>query len=187
MSQITKKAIAEAFIRIMENKPMGKITITDIAEECGISRMTFYYHFRDVYDLIEWICREYVKEVYGDISRYESWQAGLNSLCTIIYENRKFARNVYDSIHRDYLERYILEIVYELFLDRVEEVSKGFDISRKNQRYIASFYMHAVEGVVADWMKADFKDSPEAVSKRLSVLLDGQVMDAIKNLEHYDD
>ena len=125
MSQITKRAIAEAFVRIMESKPMGKITIGDIAEECGISRMTFYYHFQDIYDLIEWICREDVKKVYGDKSKYESWQAGFLSLCRIIYENRKFVRNVYDSFHRDYLEKYIFEIVYELVLDRVNQLSEG--------------------------------------------------------------
>ena len=52
MSQTTKRALAQSLKRLMARKPLSKITISDITEDCGISRMTFYYHFQDIYDLI---------------------------------------------------------------------------------------------------------------------------------------
>ena len=58
MSQITKRAISASLKHLLLQKPLGKITINDIAEDCGINRMTFYYHFKDIYDLIEWTCVE---------------------------------------------------------------------------------------------------------------------------------
>lgn len=59
MSTITKRALAEALKKMMEKKLLSKITVTDLAEACGINRHTFYYHFRDIYDLVEWIyCSE---------------------------------------------------------------------------------------------------------------------------------
>ena len=58
MSQTTKWAMAMALKHIMTQKPLSKITITDITEACGINRMTFYYHFQDIFDLIDWICQE---------------------------------------------------------------------------------------------------------------------------------
>ena len=54
MSQTTKRALEASLKHLLAKKPLDKITINDIAEECGISRMTFYYHFKDIYDLIEW-------------------------------------------------------------------------------------------------------------------------------------
>ena len=51
MSQTTKWAMAMALKCIMTQKPLSKITIADITEACGINRMTFYYHFQDIYDL----------------------------------------------------------------------------------------------------------------------------------------
>ena len=54
MSQVTKKALAAALKDQLLKKPLHKITINDITEECGINRMTFYYHFKDIYDLVEW-------------------------------------------------------------------------------------------------------------------------------------
>ena len=58
MSQVTKRALEASLKNLLLQKPLSKITINDIAEDCGINRMTFYYHFRDIYDLIEWSCEE---------------------------------------------------------------------------------------------------------------------------------
>lgn len=56
MSNITKKAIAASLKNLLKEKKLNKITVQDIADDCGINRQTFYYHFQDVYDLVEWIC-----------------------------------------------------------------------------------------------------------------------------------
>lgn len=53
MSQITKRALEQSLKNLLREKPLSKITVTDITEDCGISRMTFYYHFKDIYDLVE--------------------------------------------------------------------------------------------------------------------------------------
>ena len=58
MSNITKKALMESLKKLMLQKPLNKITINDLTADCGISRMAFYYHFRDIYDLVEWACLE---------------------------------------------------------------------------------------------------------------------------------
>lgn len=58
MSQTTKRALAQSLKKLLQTKPLSKITINDIAEDCGVSRMTFYYHFADIYDLVEWTCQE---------------------------------------------------------------------------------------------------------------------------------
>ena len=53
MSQITKRALEASLKNLLLQKPLNKITINDITEDCGINRMTFYYHFKDIYDLVE--------------------------------------------------------------------------------------------------------------------------------------
>ena len=58
MAQTTKRALEASLKKLLPRKPLNKITINDITEDCGVNRMTFYYHFQDIYDLIEWICLE---------------------------------------------------------------------------------------------------------------------------------
>ena len=53
MSEVTKRALEQSLKNLLSKKPITKITINDIAEDCGINRMTFYYHFKDIYDLVE--------------------------------------------------------------------------------------------------------------------------------------
>ena len=58
MSNITKRAIEQSLKNLLMKKPLTKITISDITADCGMNRMTFYYHFKDIYDLVEWVCLE---------------------------------------------------------------------------------------------------------------------------------
>ncbi|MCB6543809.1 TetR family transcriptional regulator, partial [Desulfovibrio desulfuricans] len=58
MSNATKYALEAAFKKLLLKKPLDKITINDLTGECGISRMAFYYHFKDIYDFVEWVCLE---------------------------------------------------------------------------------------------------------------------------------
>ena len=58
MSDLTKRALEQSLKNLLLQKPLHKITISDIADDCGINRMTFYYHFKDIYDLVEWSCQE---------------------------------------------------------------------------------------------------------------------------------
>ena len=58
MSQTTKRALEASFKKLLLEKPLNKITINDITEDCGVNRMTFYYHFKDIYDLVDWILAE---------------------------------------------------------------------------------------------------------------------------------
>ena len=61
MSQVTKRALEQSLKNLLLKKPLTKITVGDIADDCGINRMTFYYHFKDIYDLVEWSCLEDAK------------------------------------------------------------------------------------------------------------------------------
>ena len=76
MSQMTKRALEASLKKLLLQKPLNKITISDIAEDCGISRMTFYYHFKDIYDLVEWVCVEDAARALAGKKTYDTWQEG---------------------------------------------------------------------------------------------------------------
>lgn len=76
MSQVTKRALEASLKHLLLQKPLNKITINDIAEDCGINRMTFYYHFKDIYDLVEWSCQEDASRALAGKKTYETWQQG---------------------------------------------------------------------------------------------------------------
>lgn len=125
MSQITKRAISASLKHLLLQKPLGKITINDIAEDCGINRMTFYYHFKDIYDLIEWTCVEDASRALEGKKTYDTWQQGLLQIFEAVLDNKPFIMNVYRSVSREQVETYLYKLTYELLIGVVREKAAG--------------------------------------------------------------
>ena len=86
MSQTTKRALAQSLKKLLQTKPLSKITINDIAEDCGVSRMTFYYHFADIYDLVEWTCQEDASVALAGNKTYSTWQQGFLNIFHLVLD-----------------------------------------------------------------------------------------------------
>lgn len=95
MSQTTKKALEASLKKLLLKKPINKITINDIAEDCGVNRMTFYYHFTDIYDLARWACLEDCAQALANNKTYDTWQQGFLNIFNAVLENKPFIKNVY--------------------------------------------------------------------------------------------
>ena len=74
MSNTTKLALEASLKHLMLLKPLDKITISDLTTDCGISRMAFYYHFKDIYDLVEWSCLEDARKALRGKKTYDTWR-----------------------------------------------------------------------------------------------------------------
>ena len=179
MAQTTKRAIAASLKRILEQKPLNKITVTDIAKDCRISRHTFYYHFRDVYDLMEWTYRTEGERLLEGKRDYENWQQGMAEIFRYILDNQAMVRNALRSGSRDYLLPYLYQRTHKLLFAVVEEKSQGRSISREHKEFIADFYKNAFAGVVLDWVESGMERDPADVIADLGTLVRGQMEDAI--------
>ena len=76
MSQMTKRALEASLKELLRHKPLDKITVSDLTDHCGVNRMTFYYHFKDIYDLVEWCCEEDAARALAGQKTYDTWQQG---------------------------------------------------------------------------------------------------------------
>ena len=118
MSQVTKRALEQSLKNLLLKKPLTKITIGDIAEDCGINRMTFYYHFKDIYDLVEWSCLEDARKALEEKKTYDTWQQGFLQIFEAVRDNKPFIMNVYHCVHREQVEKYLEPLVDSLLHGR---------------------------------------------------------------------
>lgn len=183
MAQITKKALEASLKHLLLQKPLPKITIQDLTDDCGISRMTFYYHFKDIYDLVEWSCEEDAQKALGENRHYDSWEEGLLDIFKAVRENKPFILNVYHSVSREQIETYLYQLTYQLMIDVVEEKAVGLRVSTEDKDFIADFYKYALVGLMLDWIKKDMREDPQDLVNRLAILVHGNIVDA---LQHYD-
>ena len=158
MSNTTKRALENSLKQMLLKKPLDKITISDLTDDCGISRMAFYYHFKDIYDLVEWSCMEDATRALQGKKTYDTWHEGLKQIFEAVLENKPFIMNAYRALSREQIENYLFMLTHNLLMGVVEEKSKGLDITEGEKSFIADFYKYGFVGVMLDWIGKGMKE-----------------------------
>lgn len=179
MSQITKRALEQSLKNLLREKPLSKITISDITEDCGISRMTFYYHFKDIYDLVEWACAEDVARALQNKKTYDTWQQGFVQIFHAVRENKVFVMNVYRCVSREQVEKYLTPLTDDLLMGVINELSAGMVVRAEDKAFIAQVYSYAFVGLMLDWIKDEMKQDPETLVNRFALVIQDDVSCAL--------
>ncbi len=180
MSQITKRALEQSLKNLLQQKPLSKITISDITEDCGISRMTFYYHFKDIYDLVEWACAEDAARALQNKKTYDTWQQGFVQIFHAVRENKVFVMNVYRCVNREQVEKYLVPLTDQLIMGVITERAAGMTVREADQQFIAQVYSYAFVGIMLDWIRDDMRADPEELVNRLAMVIHGGITQALE-------
>ena len=179
----TKIALEASLKELLKKKPFDKITIADLTEDCGISRMAFYYHFKDIYDLVEWACVEDGKKALRDKKTYDTWQEGFAQIFEAVLENKPFIMNVYRNVDRERIENYLFKLTYDLIVGVVEEKSKGLNITEEDKKFIADFYKYGFVGIILEWIREGMKENIEDLVRMMDLTLRDTVTTSIHNFQ----
>ena len=182
MSQMTKRALEASLKELLRHKPLDKITVSDLTDHCGVNRMTFYYHFKDIYDLVEWCCEEDAARALAGQKTYDTWQQGFLQLFKAVQDNKPFILNVYRSVSREQVENYLYRITYDLLEGVVEEQAQGMSVRQEDKAFIATLYKYMFVGLMLDWIKSDMKGDPALTVERLEQVIHGSVSAALGRL-----
>ena len=155
-SNITKRALAAALKDVMEQKPFAKINVSDICEKCDMSRKSFYYHFRDKYDLLNWIFDMDFFRIAGNMDTSQPWTV-LAVLCDYFYDNRDFYRRALRVTGQNSFLEHYREMLAPILRGVLESV---LDDSEYMEFHIA-FYQDALTGALERWLSA-----PDCVSSK---------------------
>ena len=166
MSQITKRALEASLKHLLLSKPLDKITVTDICEDCGISRMTFYYHFRDIYDLVEWVCLEDARVALDGKKTYDTWEEGYLRIFDAVLENKPFILNVYRCADREQVENYLYRLT----------------VRPEDKAFLANFYKYAFVGLMLDWIRQGMSEDPAKIVERVSLVMHENIPRALTRL-----
>ena len=178
----TKKAIAESLKNLLMKKPITKITITDITNDCGVSRMTFYYHFRDIYDLAEWMCEEEARAALATNTTFDTWQQGFVSLLEAIRVNKSFITNLYHSLDQAQIERFLARVTEHLLLEAFDKRAQGLTINEEDKRYAANFYLYGLVGIILKWIQDDMTEEPARIADTAARIMRGKFWPAVEQI-----
>lgn len=163
MSKLTQKAIRSSFIKLLDQKPIDRITVKDITVDCGISRNTFYYHYADIPALVEEMLMENAEELMRTYPSIDSLEESLNVAAKFVLQNKRAANHIYNSSHRYIYERCMMKVIREVVAEYFALAVPQEVLSGEEREILIEYYKCVSFGIIADWcdkgMKDDYADS----------------------------
>lgn len=173
--QYTRKMIRKVFTKMLNERPLNKITVKDIVKACQINRNTFYYYYPDIYAVLSEIFQTELQTVIDEYNDTLSWEESFLVATKFALENKTAIYHVYNSMRREELENYIYGVSGNVMTQYVEKVSDGISASSGDKKLIASFYQCALTEMLLRWVAFGMKEDPDIIIKRIGQLFDGTV------------
>lgn len=170
MPNFTKKAIKEAFIELLDERPLNKITVKDIVEACGINRNSFYYHFEDLPALVEEIVGEQVRNLIQKHPTVSSVEECADAVIELVMENKRAIYHIYNSLSRDVFERYLMDGCGYIVTTYLKAEFAQKPITPQDLDALIRLHKCACFGSVIDWLNGGMKDDIADYFRRVCAL-----------------
>ncbi len=177
LSYNTKRRIGESLKELMARKSLRKITIQEIADGCGVNRYTFYYHFKDIYDLLSWMFQE---EALSQIQVSENcltWQDGFRVFLRTTRENKAVYKCALEGLGQELLRNMFYQEVSPLMRCYLSDAVGTRQVSEEYQRFLSDFYAVALIGTVVEWLRRDCDAPEDRVLAYIRTVLDRQMLE----------
>lgn len=181
MAKQTQKFIMSTFMQLLEGESLDKITVHDIVEECEINRNTFYYHYSDIYDLLDDVFRmETEKFMSEDIDENTTFGEEYERAACFVLKYKKAILHIYDSKKRDVLQNYLETLAFSFISRFVKKEADGYGLPDEDIDYITGFYTHAIVGNTLGWIKRKLPSGQEKFIARTAGTFNAMVKDMIR-------
>lgn len=177
----TKRLLADSLKKLMLAKPLGKISIHEITKDCGLNRQTFYYHFHDIYDLLEWLFTKEAEEVLKCKDRPLTVREGILRILDYIRRNEAFCLCTLHSIGHSHLRKFFYDAVNHVNLLVVEECGADLDVPEQYMDLIAHYYTISFSALIEDWLRNGLKEEPEVIVRLCEATTPGTVRKTLES------
>ena len=166
-SNQTKQLLAQSLQELMGTTPLEKISVNDIVDHAGVGRNTFYYHFEDKYDLVNWYFQSGITRFLVERSAYSSWDSLLTALETYFLENKVFYCNALAYNGQNSLQQYMFEYLRSIFEQNARELNP--DITMEETTMVGQFFAGAMMGILIPWVFGGMKSNTLSNVSDLSI------------------
>ena len=176
MAYATRQLLADSLKKLLQKKPLEKITIKELVEDCGVNRQTFYYNFQDIYDLLDVWMSTRLGMLKKSVPESKGWKEEVRVFLKYCQSHPQLVTNLLSSTSRSHLEQYIFTESDIFFYDYVRERTAGMPLSEESIRYIAQFNRYSFIGFFLKFtwekMQTDVDESVDRLEKVFNAFID---------------
>ena len=162
MPKSTKNQIMNALAGLLQTKRLDDITVTELVDRCGISRQAFYYHFSDLYGVVDYGIQQLLDRL--GVTDPEQWREPLERTLTLLRENRTLVLNVSRAYERSYVERHVRRWAAPLVEARTRLAARRYHVTEDQIGFMTELLTQALASTVLSWVE---RGMPSSVIERL--------------------
>lgn len=180
-SNATKSAIVASLCKLLQEHPLDAITVKDIVEDCGISRQTFYYHFQDIYSVLDWQFQRTTQVFLHELGT-STWKNILQDVIDMVRAHKQMILNVYPAFDRSYVDHYLTKWTRPAVERIIEEKAKNYYIDADRVDFVVDLYAFGLVNTLLTWMDRGMTGGIVDRMDYFFILLENGVDDALRHL-----
>lgn len=167
---ITKQMIFEAAQRLAAKKSLDKITVKDITEECQITRQTFYYHFQDIFAMLEWGFQTDLERLVEKGNNAKTIEEALLIYCEAVMEKKTFFSKFITSRYGWQMIQWMEEHLKQYMIRLLQKKAMAEDQSVKDLMFLVEYHAGAISAMLGSWLQKKDVDLKDGVSQIVKVV-----------------
>jgi len=180
VANFTARAIKASFIKLLNERPLSKISVRDIVEDCGINRNSFYYHFQDIPALIEEIITEQTETIIREHPTIDTLEECFSAACSRTMENKRAIYHIYHSVKRDLFEKELFRICEYAVNTYVNTAFREEQMPESDRKILARFIKCELFGLIIEWLEEGMQQDAVSDLLRITELCRGMAAQLIR-------
>ncbi|MCB5233350.1 TetR/AcrR family transcriptional regulator C-terminal domain-containing protein [Levilactobacillus brevis] len=162
MESRTKERLGATLQRLTDDEQFDTITVKRLVLESHVNRQTFYYHFQDKFDCLQYQFDHEAQRLVGKVTA-DNWLASYLSLFRYIDAHQNFCHHVVDSHAYSEFDDFILETI-DLIVERLKQSLKQAcpQLHFRNESGLLLFE-NGLQGIVRNWFRSGLRENPALV------------------------
>ena len=179
MTDFTRREIKTKFMELLSEKNFDKITVKELVDACGISRNTFYYHYHDIFEVMEDIFKcEIMRKVEAE-QRYGSLKEVFLLATKFAQDNRKAMLHIHQSTKREFFEDYLIRVSDKIIKEYIYQQAEDLEVDESDINLLSVFYKHGLLGILKEWLDSGLQGGEGELIERMAFILEGNIRNSL--------
>ena len=179
---MTKLILSKSLKKLLSKKPLNKITVKDIVSDCKLTRQTFYYHFQDIFELLDWTYKNEIGRILEDTSN-SSWDVVIKGILSYIKDNKSMFAYTIQSVGREHFEQAVYPSLYEFSQNRIYKASSELEIPTDKIHFLANLQTITLLSVIIQWANNGMKENIDEIVQMLDMTLNSAMSNVLQEYE----
>lgn len=183
MAIFTKNAIRTSFMKLLDERPLSKITVRDITDDCGINRNSFYYHYADIPTLIQEIFTDEIEQLIQKHPSIDSLEESISIAGEFAMENKRAILHIYNSVNRDIFEQYLWQSCEQTVAIYFHTVFPNVKLTQEDQDALLHFFTCNAFGIISGWLYSGLRRDMNVFVSRMCDIAHGMIAEMVRRCE----